>query len=121
MAKIVFCEDELQIQKLVRVMLRSTKHELYLASDGSEGLELIERVHPDLIFTDISMPHLDGFQLADEVKAREHLAHIPIIFISAFAQRTAIDEGFRHGGSSYLTKPFTSAELQEKIKAFCNA
>ncbi len=120
MAKIVFCEDETQIQKLVRVMLRTSKHELFLASDGNEGLEMIERERPDLIFTDISMPGRDGYQLADEVKARAHLAHIPIIFISAFAQRTAIDEGYRHGGSSYLTKPFSAHDLLEKIDTFCN-
>ena len=120
MAKIVFCEDEVQIRKLVRVMLRVSNHELFLASDGEEGLEMIERERPDLIFTDISMPGRDGYQLADEVKSRAHLAHIPIIFISAFAQRTAIDEGYRHGGSGYLTKPFSAHDLLEKINGFCN-
>lgn len=120
MAKIVFCEDEANIQKLVKVMLRSSRHEVYMASDGIEGLELIEQVHPDLIFTDISMPGRDGYQLADELKARPELAHIPIIFISAFAQRSMMNEGYRHGGASYLTKPFSAADLLEKINLFCN-
>ncbi|WP_170142337.1 response regulator [Thermosporothrix hazakensis] len=118
MAKIVFCEDEERIQKLVRVMLRSTPHELYLAADGREGLALIEQVRPDIIFTDISMPYYDGFQLARMVKERPELAHIPIIFISAFSQRSMIDEGYEYGGASYLVKPFSAAELYEKIAAF---
>ncbi len=120
MSKIVFCEDEVRIQKVFRIMLRSTEHELYLASDGLEGLEVIERVRPDLIFTDISMPICDGYQLADAVKAQPHLAHIPIIFISAFAQRAEMEEGYRHGGVSYIVKPFSAADLYEKIELFCN-
>ena len=47
MAKIVFCEDEKLLQKLFRVLLRSTGHEIYIASDGIEGLAIIKRVHPD--------------------------------------------------------------------------
>jgi CheY-like chemotaxis protein len=86
MAKIVFCEDEIMIQKLLRVILRSANHEIYIASDGAEGLELIERVRPDLIFTDIAMPICNGYELADAVKAQPHLAHIPIIFVSARAK-----------------------------------
>ncbi len=120
MSKIVFCEDEVRIQKVFRIMLRSTEHELYLASDGLEGLEVIERVRPDLIFTDISMPICDGYQLADAVKAQPHLAHIPNIFISAFAQRAEMEEGYRHGGVSYIVKPFSAADLYEKIELFCN-
>ena len=110
MARIVFCEDEVLIQKLVRIMLRSTNHELYLASDGFEGLELVEQMRPDLIFTDISMPDCDGYQFADAVKARPYLASIPIIFVSAFAQQSEIEEGFRHGGVSYIVKPFSTTK-----------
>ena len=120
MARIVFCEDEVLIQKLVRIMLRSTNHELYLGSDGFEGLELVEQMRPDLIFTDISMPDCDGYQFADAVKARPYLASIPIIFVSAFAQQSEIEEGFRHGGVSYIVKPFSAADLYEKIELFCN-
>ena len=120
MAKIVFCEDEIMIQKLLRVILRSANHELYIASDGAEGLELIERVRPDLIFTDIAMPVCNGYELADAVKAQPHLAHIPIIFVSARAQSSELKEGYRHGAVSYIVKPFSAADLHEKIALFCN-
>jgi CheY-like chemotaxis protein len=121
MAKIVFCEDEVRIQKLIRAMLRSTSHEVYMASDGVEGLALIERERPDVIFTDISMPNCDGFQLAEAVKAEPRLAQIPLIFVTAFAQRTEIEEGYRHGAASYLIKPFSPADLRAKIEAFVQA
>lgn len=117
MAKIVFCEDEALLQKLVRLFLRSTMHEIYIASDGLEGLALIERERPDLILTDISMPRCDGFQLAAEVKARPHLATIPLLFVTAFAQRADIEEGMRHGAIGYLLKPFSATDLRAIIEA----
>jgi CheY-like chemotaxis protein len=115
MAKIVFCEDEKLLQKLVRLILRSTEHEVYIASDGLEGLALIEQEHPDLILTDISMPGCDGFQLADAVKAHPHLTSIPIIFVTAFAQRYDLEEGARHGAIGYLVKPFNAEDLRAII------
>jgi len=117
MAKIVFCEDEELLQKLIRLIFRSTEHEVYIASNGFEGFALIEREVPDLIFTDISMPGYDGFQLADFIKARPHLAAIPIIFVTAFAQRVDLEEGARHGATGYLLKPFSATELRAAVDA----
>ena len=118
MAKIVFCEDEERIRKLIRAMLESTPYEIYMAADGVEGLELIERERPDIIFADISMPGYDGFQLADIVKSRPHLAGIPLIFLSAFAQQAEKDEGRKHGAMEYLTKPFSVTDLLTKIEQY---
>ena len=118
MAKIVFCEDEERIRKLIRAMLESLPHKIYMAADGNEGLELIEKERPDLIFADISMPGCDGFQLADIIKSRPHLAHIPFIFLTAFAQKSEKEEGRMHGASAYLTKPFNYTDLVAKIEQF---
>lgn len=70
MATLVFCEDDPMIQKLIRVMLRSSAHTVHMAPDGQTGLALIEQVRPDLIFTDVSMPGLDGLELCDALKSR---------------------------------------------------
>ena len=118
MAKLVFCEDDPTIQKLVRVALRATPHQLYIATDGAEGLALIERERPDMIFTDVAMPTIDGFQLVDMLKARPALAHIPVIFMTASVQRHQMEEGYRHGVADYLTKPFTVADLRAKIDEY---
>src|SRR5215472_15609316 len=117
MAKIVFCEDEKLLQKLFRALLRSTEHEIYIASDGIEGLAIIEHEHPDLIVTDISMPRCDGFQLADAVKANPGLAAIPIVFVTGFAQTYDMEEAARHGARGYLLKPFKTVDLQATIAA----
>jgi CheY-like chemotaxis protein len=117
MANLVFCEDDEFLQKLIHFYMRKTPHEVYIASNGLEGWALIEREHPDLILTDISMPGWDGFQLADAVKARPDLASIPIVFVTAFAQRVDVEEGLQHGATGYLFKPFSAAELHAAIEA----
>ena len=115
MGTIVFCEDDPMIQKLVQAALRGSGHELHLASDGEEGLALIQRVRPDLIFSDVSMPKLDGYQLGDALKAAPDTAAIPLVFVTASVQRAQIAEAAQHGGASVLPKPFTMAELRAKV------
>jgi CheY-like chemotaxis protein len=115
MAKIVFCEDSPVIQKLIGVALRSTAHEVHIAGDGAAGLALIERERPDLVFTDVSMPEMDGYQLADALKARPELAHIPIIIMTASGDQEQLDEGYRHGAAGHFGKPFAAADLRAKV------
>ena len=115
MAKVVFCEDSAVIQKLIGLALRSTAHEVHLASDGAEGLEIIERERPDVVFTDVSMPNMDGFQLADALKARPHLAHIPIVIMTASGDQEQLDEGYRRGAVGHFAKPFNAADLRAKV------
>ena len=118
MSKVVFCEDDSIIRKLVRTAMRSTSHEVHIAENGKDGLELIDRIRPDVVFTDVAMPEMDGFELADAMRARPELAHIPIVFMTASIQREQIDECFRHGAAGHLAKPFTMAELRGRIAQF---
>lgn len=117
MATIVFCEDDPIIQKLIRVAMRATSHTIYIAANGEEGLALIERERPDLIFTDVSMPGLDGLKLCDIVKSHHDLAHIPVILLTATVQRTQLEQAMSHGATAYLAKPFSPAELRALIDA----
>jgi CheY-like chemotaxis protein len=116
--KVVFCEDDPMIRKLVETALRSTAHDVHIAEDGRNGLDLIEKVRPDVVFSDVAMPEMDGFQLADAMHARPNLAHIPIVFMTASVQREQIDECFRHGAAGHLAKPFTMAELRSRVAQF---
>jgi len=106
------------IRKLVETALRSSTHDVHLAGDGKEGLELIARLRPDVVFSDVAMPQMNGFELADAIRARPDIAHIPIVFMTASVQREQIDECFRHGGAGHLAKPFTMAELRARIAQF---
>jgi CheY-like chemotaxis protein len=115
MAKIVFCEDDPMIQKLIRAAMRDTGHEVHMAVDGEEGLAMVRSVRPDLVFSDVSMPKLDGYQLGDALKASPDTVGIPLVFVTASVQRAQIAEAERHGGAGVLPKPFTMAELRKRV------
>jgi CheY-like chemotaxis protein len=117
-SKVVFCEDDPMIRKLVQTALRSTTHDVHVAEDGRQGLDLIERVRPDVVFSDVEMPLMNGFQLADAMRAKPDLAHIPIVFMTASVQRDQVEDCFRHGAAGHLAKPFTMAELRARVAQF---
>jgi CheY-like chemotaxis protein len=120
-SRVIFCEDDPMIRKLVQNALRATTHQIHFAENGRQGLELIERLRPDVVFTDVAMPEMDGFQLADAIRAIPDLAHIPIVFMSASVQRDQIEECFRHGAAGHLAKPFTVAELRSRVAQFAKS
>ena len=117
MARIVFCEDEAQIRKVIEVSMRSTAHTIEITTNGREGLAAIERLAPDLIVTDLTMPEMTGFALADAVRALPSFRHIPIMFITASVQRGEVEEFAAHGAAGYLAKPFSPRDLRAQIDA----
>jgi CheY-like chemotaxis protein len=121
MSKIVICEDDPMIRKLVQTALRTTTHDVRFAENGAAGLALITAEPPDVVFTDVSMPEMDGFQLADAIKARPELAHIPIVFMTASVQRDQIEEFVRHGAAGHIAKPFTMSELRSRLAQFAKS
>ncbi len=118
MSKVVFCEDDPMIRKLIAAALRNEDHEVHLAATGDEGLVMVRRELPDVVFTDVSMPGLDGYQLAGKLKADPRTAHIPIVFMTASVQRSQQDEAERHGADDVLRKPFTMSDLRARVAAF---
>jgi two-component system OmpR family response regulator len=115
-AKLVFVEDDPSIRKLVQAALRSTPHELHFATNGQEGLELIARIMPAAVFTDVAMPEMGGIELADAMRARPDLREIPIVFVTASLQRHQVEQYLAHGATTYLAKPFSTKALREQIE-----
>jgi CheY-like chemotaxis protein len=114
-SRVVFCEDDPMIRKLVQAALRSSDWEMHIAENGKLGLDLIEQIRPDVVFSDVTMPVMDGFEMADAMRATPELAHIPIVFMTASVQREQVEECFRHGAAGFLAKPFTMAELRAAV------
>ena len=116
MARIVIVEDEPDLRELLVEELTEMGHDIAVAGNGEEGLNVILQQTPDLILADINMPKLNGRELRGRL-LREHPDHasIPFCFMSAFADQQDIKEGMGAGATHYFTKPIDYGELEDWI------
>lgn len=115
MIKLLLIEDERTLAGIIRDTLNDNGFSVELAYDGVQGLELYKTKNPDIIVTDIMMPHLDGFTLVEQL--RKSGCNIPIIFLSARSAAEDVVQGFEAGGNDYLRKPFAISELIIRAKS----
>lgn len=117
MSVIVFCEDDPSIRKLIEVATRSLPHEVHIASDGLEGLRLIEELAPAIVFTDVSMPSIAGIELVERLRESADRRAIPVVFMTASVQRQELESYSRLTALAPLLKPFNVSQLRAKIAA----
>jgi two-component system, sensor histidine kinase and response regulator len=117
MTAILVIEDDRLLREEIAHWLMLEEFRVYAAACGEEGLALARKVVPDLIITDIMMPGLDGYAVLTELRADAATASVPIIFLTARAERPAIRLGMGMGADDYITKPFTLQELLTAIRS----
>ena len=113
--RILICDDDPVILRLLQVNLELEGYDVLLAHHGEEAIELTTAEHPDLVILDIMMPKLDGYQTCERLKQVEATKNIPVIFLSAKAQASDIERGKEYGVAEYLTKPFDPNELIDVV------
>ena len=114
-ARILLCEDDQNLGKVLKHYLELNDFEVVLERDGRLGLAAFQREKFDLCLLDVMMPNMDGFQLAEAI--RDVDPDIPLFFISAKTMKEDIIQGYKLGADDYITKPFDSEVLLMKIKA----
>lgn len=114
-AEILIVEDNAELRAYIRQHLNSD-YNVSEAVDGKEGLQKAVDAIPDLIVSDVMMPKMDGFELCETLKNDQRTSHIPIILLTARAGEESKITGLETGADDYLTKPFSSVELQARIK-----
>ena len=117
-AKILVVDDDPNVQRLLQYTLKQEGYDVVIASDGAEGFRLYGAEAPDLILLDVLLPKLDGYQVAEKIRAEESGArHVPIIMLTAEREVEQKVRGLRAGADDYLIKPFHPAELLARIKS----
>ncbi|PHS73143.1 MAG: two-component system response regulator [Cycloclasticus sp.] len=116
--KIMLIDDSKTIRKSVELYMKESGYEIILATDGYEALCKISEHHPDLIFVDITMPRLDGYQTCALIKQNHRYKHIPVLMLSSKGGLFDKAKGRVVGADDYLTKPFTKEGLLETIGRF---
>lgn len=113
---ILLVDDNPQNLHFLGELLSNHGYEIGIANNGAKALQFLETKMPDLILLDVMMPELNGFDVCRKIKQNIRWKHIPIIFLTAKAEREDIIEGFEVGAVDYVTKPFIPEELLARIK-----
>lgn len=118
--KILIVDDEVHIKMLLEQTLEELEDEfdveLLTASDGEEGLEYIRNEKPDLVFLDIMMPKMNGYEVSRIVMDDESLNNVKIILLTAKGQEVDRKQGLELGAKMYMTKPFDPDEILKVSK-----
>src|SRR3990172_4921794 len=119
---VLLVEDDEDIRKVAQISLQFRGGwQVSLASDGEEGLRKAAQERPDLILLDCMMPKLDGYETCRRLKRDPELRHIPVIFLTAKAQDSEVQQGLSLGAVGYLIKPFNPMSLAEEIRQILEA
>ncbi|MGZ7023808.1 MAG: response regulator, partial [Ilumatobacteraceae bacterium] len=102
--RVVVIEDELSIAQAVAARLRSEGYDVEVASDGPGGVDLCERMRPDLVVLDLMLPGLDGIEVCKRV---QHDRPVPILMLTARDSEADLLIGLAVGADDYMTKPFS--------------
>lgn len=116
MSKILLVEDNEMNSDMLSRRLQRKGHEVIVAIDGAQGVELARSQHPDLILMDMSLPVLDGWQATQQLKAADGTREIPVIALTAHAMAGDRDKCLQVGCDDYDTKPIEFSRLLSKIQ-----
>jgi twitching motility two-component system response regulator PilG len=119
--KVLVIDDSNTIRRSAEIFLRQGGHEVVLAEDGFDALSKVNDHAPQLIFCDILMPRLDGYQTCAIIKRNPRFAHVPVIMLSSKDGLFDKARGRMVGSEEYLTKPFTKEQLLRAVETFRRA
>lgn len=116
--KVMVIDDSNTIRRSAEIFLTQSKCEIILAVDGFDAMAKIIDNHPDIIFVDIMMPRLDGYQTCTLIKRNSHFHDTPVIMLSSKDGLFDQARGRMVGSDEYLTKPFTKESLINVVKNY---
>ncbi len=119
--KVLVIDDSNTIRRSAEIFLKQGGHEVMLAEDGFDALSKINDYHPSVIFCDILMPRLDGYQTCAIIKKNARFASVPVVMLSSKDGVFDKARGRMVGSQEYLTKPFTKDQLLQAVKQFGSA
>ncbi|MEN9420118.1 MAG: hypothetical protein RI988_3739 [Pseudomonadota bacterium] len=119
--RVLVIDDSNTIRRSAELFLHQGGHEVLLADDGFDALAKVHDHAPDLIFCDILMPRLDGYQTCAIIKSHPRHADVPVVMLSSKDGLFDRARGRMVGSAEYLTKPFTKDQLLRAVDQFARA
>jgi two-component system, OmpR family, KDP operon response regulator KdpE len=113
-SRVLVVDDEPQITRVLRTVLSSQGYQVRTAAEGESALSNFAEWHPELVITDLYMPHMDGVELCKRIRT---MSSVPIIVLSVKGEERAKVEALDSGADDYVTKPFGTDELLARVRA----
>ncbi len=120
-AKILIADDEPNILISLEFLMRREGYEVLVARDGDEAIEVLRRERPALVLLDVMMPKRTGFEVCQALRADDTLKDVRVLMLTAKGRDTDIAKGLGVGADAYMTKPFSTKELVQKVREMLEA
>jgi DNA-binding response OmpR family regulator len=118
--KILIADDNENIREALTYLLEDEGYALSLAKDGAETLRKVREILPDILFLDVMMPEINGYDVCHAIKTDPSLKGIYVIMLTAKGQVAEQERGKEVGADEYIVKPFSPMEILNKIKTIFN-
>ncbi len=115
--KILIADDEQNIVISLEFLMKREGFEVLIAQDGAEAVEKIRAEMPDLVLLDVMMPRKSGFEVCQEIKSDPALQSVLILMLTAKGRDTEVAKGLALGADGYMTKPFSTKELVDRVRS----
>ena len=114
--KLLVVDDDPFIARLLEIELAAAGYQVRVANDGEQAIQLVQQDAPDLVITDVMMPHVDGFELTRLLRQDPRTAAVSVIILTARGLSADKLEGFAIGADDYIVKPFDTPELLARVR-----
>ena len=119
--RVLIVDDEPNIVTALEFLLERRGYEVRVATNGEEAVALVESFRPDVMLLDVMMPKRSGYEVCQRVRERPDMQHVKIVMLSAKGREAEVSKGLSLGADLYITKPFSTQELVERIDALLGA
>ena len=116
MKRILVADDSVTIQKVIALTFADEPFEVQSVGTGAEALELVKSWKPDIVLADVIMPQMNGYELCRAVKQQQETSSVPVLLLAGTFEAFDEEEAKSVGANDFITKPFESVELIEKVK-----
>ncbi len=119
--RILVVDDEPNIALSLNYLMERAGYSVRIAADGEEAIEAVKEALPDLILLDVNMPKMNGYEVCELVRTNPQWKHIPIVMLTAKGRDIEREKGLAVGADEYITKPFSTQEVVEKVRVILEA
>lgn len=113
--KILIAEDEPNIVISLEFLLKEAGYEVAIARDGAEAIRMAGAFRPDLVVLDLMLPSVNGFEVCRWIRSNPETRDAKVLMLTARGRESEMEKGLASGANAYLTKPFATRELMDKV------